>query len=261
MVGMNEDGSFNTWGQVQNQLLSWLGMGALTQTLTNVGRDEIMSGRNDDYGRAYDQVGKQLIDESQNLSWQTSIEGGKATGQIIGMVAGGMGGGGGKGASDNGIDYEDALGAGTDPNTLMGPPPSGELTAFDGNVDNVVDATGYGLSSEDQKILGERKTATDLVNKVGGSLSKNLSPTDLALQQSQNDTQNAYADKKLQQNQDAINSTVSDFQWADSVPVVGSFIQSEVAYGQHNDVWKATIDDTISRMDRSFMLESGEYMS
>jgi hypothetical protein len=259
MVGMNEDGSFNTWGQVQNQLLSWLGMGALTRTLTNVGRDKIMKDRDDDYGRAYDQVGKQLIDESQNLSWNMSVEGGKATGQIIGMVGAGMAAGGGGAAGAGGVDYEDALGAGTNTSTLMGPPEA--ITSFDGDVSNVVNATGYGLSSEDKKILGERKTANDLLNKVGGSLGKNTSPTDMALQQSQSDNQNAYADQRLQKNQESINDIAGSMAWGESVPVVGKFITSATNYGLHNDVWKATMEDAINRMDRSLMLDSGEYMA
>lgn len=262
MAGMNDDGSWNEWGQARTQILSWLTGNAPMGSYQNAQRDSIMSRRQDDYGRAYDQYGSQLIGDSQRAMWNTDVEGGKATGQIIGMVAG-AGAGGGMSALEgelgNPLSAENPLAE-----NFIGPPegnPGGEeFSTFPGGDANVVDATGYGLSEQDQAALAERGLAKNLMGKAQSTFMGGTTPVDLSLKQSQKGMQNDYANGRGQQNLADIQSKQADMAWADSVPVVGSFIGSIHDQNVGNDIWAATMEDAISRLDRSLMLDESEYM-
>jgi hypothetical protein len=262
LAGMNEDGSWNDWGKARTQIMSWFTGGAPVDTFHNMQAAQIMRNRNDDYGRAYDQHGETLESNRQSALWNRDIQGGLATAEIVSMgssspitttVA--------KGLSEGDV-FTDALGTEGKVTADDMTQKADELEGYTTHDDiNVVDATGYGLSEQDRKALSERTQADKILNKAGGSLVNKVDPVNLALQQNQRNTQNSFANNQSSATMAEIEAKQQAGDFADKIPVVGEFAASIYNQDIQNDVWSATMNDAINRLDRSFMLDSGEYMS
>ena len=235
-AGMNDDGTYNEWGRVRNNLLSWFGMGAIQRTMDNVGRNEIMSNKNDDYGRAWrSPQGQAQLEAENSASWNMSIEGGKATGNII-KTAATFGAGGGQqdgemtdAQFESKVDQDIASGVfGTpDAQYAVDPNKSG-VQAGGGN-------TQYSYLTE-----AEKKNNPGAGDTALGILSGQGIP-------------------KSETGFDADESKLVDVSWANSVPMVGGFIGSIGNYANQNEVMGQTINDYLGNLDRSLSLYEYEF--
>jgi hypothetical protein len=239
-VGMNDDGTYNEWGRVRNNLLSWFGMGAIQRTMDNVGRNEIMSNKNDDYGRAWrSPQGQAQLEAENSASWNMSIEGGKATGNII-KTAASFGAGSSEGEQPPVDKVQQNFQSEIDKDFA----PGGVF--YDENADFAVGANNAGVQA------GGGDTQYSYLTDAEKKSNPGAGDTALGILSGQ-------GIPKSETGFDADESKLVDVSWANSVPMVGGFIGSIGNYANQNEIMGQTINDYLGNLDRSLSLYENEF--
>lgn len=262
MIGLNDDGTYNTWGQFQRQIGNWFGMGELSNLMQDAHRDDIMKGRGDDYARAWrSDAAQNEMHRQRQLALGQHIEGGKVAATVVTMgksmgagKAGAAAKGGALGGDAANAATADVMGPPTEDAPLMGPPDS-YMTADDAAA---MDGTGtvrpgLSLNEQDAAELQSRIDHNQMFKTFMGQSGRGQSPLSMTI-----NAQTA-GDERYNERMGELQSQGEWSQYTDAVPVIGGFIGKTWDLAQSNDVMGAVMAREMDNLERSLMLDDHEY--
>lgn len=285
VIGFDEYGRDTEWGKFR-AFISNLHMGVPGDKVADLYRNEIMTNKTDDAGKAWRSNDVQRLNDDLMMAQITSdIEGGKAFASFASMGAsmGGSGGGGEAAAAGGPTDAlgglpeagatEIALGEGTsafDEAFAISPETStmsagqssvpnygaGPLQTVEGDPikDNVVKEPGM-LGTQDYNAFGGdwSNNWEDKVKTVLGQGDVGMSPT------VQMDDVESAADKKYQSDMAEIQQGYQDTAMLQSIPVVGTMAYSIFNENAKRDQIDSTVEHYINNLQRELSLEEYQY--
>lgn len=239
-IGLNDDGTWNTWGQVQNQILGWVfGAPDISRAVNAAERDRLMSKRTDDFGRAWrSEQGQAQMEAEHVSSYGQTIEGGKVAASVVTMGksygAGQSGGGGEKTDAELDAEFEARVDKDIAAGEFGTPDPAYVVDP------NKAGVQAGGADTQYSYLTDKEKKGPDGGQIVGDVLQGGGVP------QSQTGFQ-------------PDQSKLVDVSWANSVPIVGDFIGHTANYANQNEIMGQTINDYLGNLDRSLSLYEYEF--